>query len=284
MGGDLDKNKHLYDVFLFILNNDLTKIHRATKVFLGKGGCVMDKTNTQKNVMPENPEMYWKTIKYFPYMQTLNTVVALIGELVPSGKILDVMCGCGFLIYMLAERNKELGFHGVDISPAYVEYAKGQCPNATFEVCDVTLWEPSVQYDAVLCTGALHHLLPDQQFPALQRMYAAVKPGGFMFFTEVVLSNSADQSAEKRSEAITTLGEHYTSVARINGAPPDVVSDTCRIMENDLAGREHKQSHKTVESYVRRLLTPKYDVIKTWPDYGGHKGYGEYVYTIRRGT
>jgi ubiquinone/menaquinone biosynthesis C-methylase UbiE len=97
-------------------------------------------------------------------------------------KILDLGCGPGSMISFLRQfKNAEI--YGVDISPAFVEIARKKHPDIDFRVGDAeVLPYSSGTFDAVLCSGMLHHIPDlDQVFSEVRRV---LKPNGFMFARE----------------------------------------------------------------------------------------------------
>lgn len=97
-------------------------------------------------------------------------------------KILDLGCGPGSMIPFLRQfKNAEI--YGVDISPAFVDIARKKHPDIDFRVGDAEVLPYTTgTFDAVLCSGMLHHI-PDlnQVFSEIRRV---LKPNGFMFARE----------------------------------------------------------------------------------------------------
>ncbi|MBK8576342.1 MAG: class I SAM-dependent methyltransferase [Elusimicrobia bacterium] len=100
--------------------------------------------------------------------------------------VLDLGCGPGVLLSLVAELNPTVEFVGVDLSDSMLALAERECrqglrPNLRFIKGDMTHLEniPSGSFDAVTSSVALHHL-PD--FSALDKCFAEIRrvlrPGG----------------------------------------------------------------------------------------------------------
>lgn len=70
--------------------------------------------------------------------------------------ILDVGCGHGRLLELLAPYGYA-AYHGLDISTVAIAEAEAlQAPTATFEVADFTAWEPARRFDTVVFNESLY--------------------------------------------------------------------------------------------------------------------------------
>lgn len=77
-------------------------------------------------------------------------VAGLIREIHPGAStVLDVGCGTGRHARALIDRG--LAVDGVDLEPAFVEIARGRCPEGSFTVADMTMLDLPGRYDAVTC-------------------------------------------------------------------------------------------------------------------------------------
>lgn len=92
--------------------------------------------------------------------------------------VLDLGCGTGALASALAERSRSSRVHGVDLSPAYVEYARHHHASArvTFEVGDAcALALPDQGFDRVLALLMLHFVPSAER--AVAEMRRVARPG-----------------------------------------------------------------------------------------------------------
>ena len=110
----------------------------------------------------------------------------LVAELtgVPAGTVLDAGCGTGADAVWLAQQGWDVT--AVDISPTAVgqaerfaaEHATDIADRITWVVADLTVWEPSQQYDLVVS----QYVHPDVPFPEfVARLAHAVAPDGTLF-------------------------------------------------------------------------------------------------------
>ena len=106
--------------------------------------------------------------------------------------ILEVGCGVGNLIYPLLEEDPSLFCYACDFSPRAVQFVKdhpayrdGRCH--AFH-CDITkddlVAEVTEPVDLVTMIFVLSAVHPDKMLPALENIWAALKPGGVVLFRD----------------------------------------------------------------------------------------------------
>lgn len=99
---------------------------------------------------------YVGPFKWHAYRESL---VSWIVSLQPTS-LLDVGCAGGQYIGRLRERAWQGKYHGVDITPSFIEGARKNHPRERFEVGDVRrLGCKAREYEFVLCSHVLDHLL-----------------------------------------------------------------------------------------------------------------------------
>lgn len=97
--------------------------------------------------------------------------------------VLDAGCGSGFFVEHYLARGAHVT--GVDLTDVSVQRLAARFPQAHFEVGDLATWRPSRTYDLVSCFDVLFHIVDDEAWErALTNLVDAVKPGGFLVFTE----------------------------------------------------------------------------------------------------
>ena len=69
--------------------------------------------------------------------------------------MLDIGCGYGSLLDVIKERGYSIDFHGVDICPSMIEFAKSKHEDAKWTVGDVLDTDFPMQFDYVVCNGIL---------------------------------------------------------------------------------------------------------------------------------
>jgi ubiquinone/menaquinone biosynthesis C-methylase UbiE len=98
-----------------------------------------------------------------------------------NGKILDVGCGTGSLVFALAKAAPEAAVTGVDYSQAFVDYARAQStnPRLCFERGDAAaLPYGDGEFNAVLSLLVLN-FIPDAE-RAAREMKRVTRPGGMV--------------------------------------------------------------------------------------------------------
>lgn len=96
----------------------------------------------------------------------------------PFRDLLDVGCGTGPMIELLAAKYPEKKYTGLDLTPKMIEVAAAKkLPNATFVVGDSENlpFKPN-SFDAVICANSFHHYPnPEKFFAGVRRV---LRPGG----------------------------------------------------------------------------------------------------------
>jgi SAM-dependent methyltransferase len=94
-----------------------------------------------------------------------------ICERIPMGsRILEVGCGVAHFAHLLMDRRIPGAYVGFDLSTAAVAMAKARLPECRVEVDDARATDlfTSVQYDVVVCTEVLGHIVDD--VPVIERI------------------------------------------------------------------------------------------------------------------
>ncbi|MFA5871263.1 MAG: class I SAM-dependent methyltransferase [Parcubacteria group bacterium] len=230
--------------------------------------------------MKELPESktYEGEMAYMPYKESLKKVLETITSQSPvNGSLLDLMCGTGYLLSLIAGQRKDLSLLGVDLNKKYIDYAKEKYPGINFEVGDVLFWEPKGLFDVVICTGSVHHIPYEKQEKAVERMASMVKADGFCIISDCYID---DYSSEKeRKIAAAKLGYEYLRATISNGAPEDVVLATVDILHNDVMMNEFKTSFKKRLPIYEKYFS-SVETLKTWPTFKSE--YGDYISICRK--
>jgi ubiquinone/menaquinone biosynthesis C-methylase UbiE len=95
-------------------------------------------------------------------------------EIIPGKKILDIGCGTGEFAGLF----KNLDYTGIDIDPAYIDYAKKHYPGS-FQIMDATQLDfPDETFDRLLIMATLHHLDNEQMAQVLAEAKRVLKNDG----------------------------------------------------------------------------------------------------------
>ena len=94
------------------------------------------------------------------------------------GNVLDIGCGQGRFLEMLAAKKKARSLWGCDISPKLIELAKARVPKADLRVANALDLKgyPSNAFDFVFMIGSLEHMIEHEQ--ALREAARVLKRGG----------------------------------------------------------------------------------------------------------
>lgn len=135
------------------------------------------------------------SVNSFPFLRSLFKKFDLHREDLASsfldsgGRLLDVGCGSGSLVFKVRERFEEV--YGIDISPSRIEEANknaverfGDVSNIHFSTCNINekIGFPDNMFDAVTCIAVIEHIF-DLYF-VVGEIHRVLKRGG-VFIAEV---------------------------------------------------------------------------------------------------
>ena len=128
-------------------------------------------------------------------------------------RVLDFGCGNGRVSEWLVEHGATV--HGIDPSPAMVERAREQVPEATFDVLDPRSPKVGDAYDIALTVGVLGFLPERELVGALSTMRGSLRPGGRVVALEKVSAGAPgrgwtlDHYRRCFTEAGLTIGDWH---------------------------------------------------------------------------
>ena len=113
-----------------------------------------------------------------------------ISKYMPGGKVLDIGCGYGFLLYFMKVRYE---VHGCDVSPHAIRMCKKifpDLPPERFFIHNITevLPFPEEYFDVIICQDVIEHI-KDIVTP-LQNIYKALKKGSIFLFKIPIKTSS----------------------------------------------------------------------------------------------
>ena len=95
---------------------------------------------------------------------------------------LDLACGTGVLCRILKAAGIES--RGMDFSSGMIDIARAESPDIPYDVADMTVYRPDLQFDLVTCTGDAVNHIPDlgDVKRIFENVYAYLAPGGYFIF------------------------------------------------------------------------------------------------------
>lgn len=222
-------------------------------------------------------EVYEKEFKYMPWGKLVSEVESFVVENArKEGKLLDLLCGPGYLLGKIASRRPDLDLLGIDLEPQFISHAKEKYPGVSFTVADVSKWQPAEKYDVIVCTAGVHHLRYEEQEAFMENVSKALAPSGFAIFGDPYIDDYSNE--QERQLAGAKLGYEYLAETIKNGGTPDVVEAAIGVLSNDVLLVEYKSSVKKMKPLLERHFKTV-DEHKTWP--AAASGYGDYYFILR---
>ena len=95
---------------------------------------------------------------------------------------LDLACGTGVLCRILKKNGIES--RGMDFSSGMIHIARAESPDIPYDVADMTVYRPRLQFDLVTCTGDAVNHIPEltDVGKIFENVYAYLAPGGYFVF------------------------------------------------------------------------------------------------------
>lgn len=152
--------------------------------------------------------------------RVLPHVPGLVDQLEAGMEVVDIGCGRGEAVRLMATRFPNSRFLGVDLAAdaiAWVREQTTELPNARFEVQDAAAFEGHATYGLVTAFDAIH----DQATPrtALRRVYEALRPGGTFLMVDIAASSHLERNLENPLAPLlyTISTMHCTTVSLAAG-------------------------------------------------------------------
>ena len=224
-----------------------------------------------------NAEVYEQEFRFMPCGVLTDRVLDIVAkDTLRNGKVLDLMCGPGYLLGKIFDRRPDLILEGIDINDGFIQYAQSKYHNISFEVVDVLLWRSKKKYDLILCTAGVHHLPYDKQSGFLEKISLSLNKDGFAILADPFVDDFVNEIERKKAAA--KLGYEYIIATIEKGAPDDIVKATIDVLYNDVMGFEYKTSLNKLKPVLERLFS-SVEVTKTWPESSSQ--YGDYYIICR---
>jgi SAM-dependent methyltransferase len=150
------------------------------------------------------------------------------------GAALDVGCGSsGRFITHLAQHGFQV--EGLDVSREMIRLAQRLHPAISFTVADICEWTPPRPYSLIAAWDSIFHLPLDRHAPVLEKLCAALEPGGVLLFTGGGGHTSGEVTGSFQGQefAYSTVGvDGFLHILMAQGC-------TCRHLEYDQYPEKH---------------------------------------------
>lgn len=177
-----------------------------------KGGAGAEVYDAAYDGSVEEYTQHYSQSRYLPVWQ------AIADRIKPRSRVLEIGCGPAQLATMLVDLGLLGGYVGFDFSPNAIELAKKNLSGYRFEVDDArtTPLVTEVDYDVVICTEVLEHIMDDlvvlERIPTGKQVLATVPD--FNYESHVRFFKDVD---EVRARYVHLFGELEVSTHHHTG-------------------------------------------------------------------
>jgi 2-polyprenyl-3-methyl-5-hydroxy-6-metoxy-1,4-benzoquinol methylase len=98
-----------------------------------------------------------------------------------KGQYIEIGCGTGFVLNMVAERHPEFELKGAEFYDDGLSFARQRVPEASFEQLDARQFSQQSVYDVIAAYDVLEHI--DQDQSVLNNIHTALNDSGKMCIT-----------------------------------------------------------------------------------------------------
>ena len=164
---------------------------------------------------------------YYPEIFGEQLLQWLAQNYVKVNTSMDLACGTGVLCEILHKAGIEAS--GMDFSQGMIDIARSESPDIPYDVADMTIYRPEMQFDLVTCTGDAVNHIPDLADVAkiFENVYAYLAPGGYFIFD---LLDEHEISTEEPFDL--AFDEHISARFQITRPAPDRVHLQTRVFED----------------------------------------------------
>lgn len=171
---------------------------------------------------PATYDAHWEfdwddMVRLGPFHRHLRRVIFELLEGIEFQTVLDVGCGRGAFLEMLASQYPLIEFKGVDISSAAVDLAKREYPGGQFWVMDISKNFVDQQFDLIICSEVLEHIQDDlsalNNIAHMAKKYLVIStPQGRMRKFEEQVGHVRNYSSGELQEKVKNAGFQLVKV------------------------------------------------------------------------
>lgn len=117
----------------------------------------------------------------------------------PQGKavsVLDLGCGTGLELEAYFQSNPTAKVTGIDLAPGMLAELKRKFPNRAVTLILGSYFDVpfgSAVYDAAVSVESLHHFTKGEKIPLYQKLYRALKHGGYFILTDYFSASAEEE-------------------------------------------------------------------------------------------
>ena len=214
---------------------------------------------------------------YSPWNLTLNNVLNFIKQNSQAeSKVLDLMCGTGFLLNKIKTERPDLALFGIDSNEDFISFATKNYPNIEFSVKDVFNIVEDIKFDIIICTGGTHHLKDEIKLSFLNIIKKSLNPNGVAIIADPYIADFTNESERKLAAA--ELGYEYLLYAINKQANIEVIKECIEIMKNDILYFEYKSSLSKFKPIIEKIFS-EIELVKSWPE--SKSEFGDYYFICK---
>lgn len=207
-----------------------------------------------------------------------NKILEIIKKKAVNKKIIDLMCGDGYLLSEI--RKDKLFLEGIDISRRCINQAKQNYPKINFICEDVFEWKPNKKYNIIICKNGLHNFPENKRKELLKKIHKYIlSDNGFCIFGDPYIDDYSNE--EKRRLSILKL-YYETMCSTIKADMEGEINDTIHNLFKDLmCHNEYKTSiEKIIPEFNEFFKIKEYKCV--WPKDDRKTGYGHYYFICEK--
>ena len=125
----------------------------------------------------------------------LKFIEILLSLLPPNGKILDAACGAGRYMPLLLDKGHTV--LGIDQSRGMLAKAQAKFPTVQTEKVGLQEMAFREMFDGAICMDAMENISPEDWPLVLGNFQQALKPQGFLYFTEEIPGEEENKEVEE---------------------------------------------------------------------------------------
>jgi malonyl-CoA O-methyltransferase len=176
-------------------------------------------------------------------------------DLDTTAPALEIGCGTGFLTSSLLDRRPDVLLTVSDLAPAMIARARrlvGERANVTYALIDGETIDATDHYGLIASSLAFQWF--EEPTTAIDRIIAALKPGGWLAFSTLVAGSFREWRDAQKGAGLPGLTRRFPDISALIGSNPDIIeAATCHysLTEQHPDGRSFLRSLKAIGAGTR---------------------------------